>query len=165
MDVLRNSHPPEDHRRLGPGVEPGDDANGLRRDAADRRHLLGCERRQMPSQRREAFGVFLDVLLIVEPLGDDHVHHCVEQRDIGPGDELKHVGRMSAERLAARVHHDQGLAGLGRVLEECRRHRVVHRRVGADDDDDLGVRALEERRGDSARIDSLHQGGNRRGVA
>ena len=38
-------------------------------------------------------------------------------------------------------------------------------RVGADDDDDVGIRRRRERRRDGARADRLHQRGDRRGVA
>ena len=56
-----------------------------------------------------------------------------------PGLNCSDVRRVARQRLAARVHDDQRRAALGRVLEEGRGDRVVLGRVGADDDDDVGV--------------------------
>ena len=67
--------------------------------------------------------------------------------------------------LAARVENIEPRPGLGRVLDEGRRHWVVHRRVCADDDDRFSVAAFGERRRDGTGADVLEQRGNRRGVA
>ena len=69
----------------------------------------------------------------------------VEQRDVGAGLELEHVGGVALQRLAARIHDDQGLALLGRLLEIGGGDRVVLGRVGADDDDHVGVLGGGER--------------------
>ena len=82
-----------------------------------------------------------------------------------PGLNRSIVGRMARQRLAARVHHDQLGAALRGVLEEGRGDRMVFGRVGADDDDDVGILARGERRRHRARADALHQRGDRRGVA
>ena len=164
VDVLRDAHPPEDDGGGRGGVFARDGADGRRVDAADRRHLLRREGLDMRLQRLEPLGVASDIVWVVEPLGDDRVHHRIEESHVGAGLELQHVGRVPAERLAARVHDDQGLARLGRVLEERRRHGVIHRGVGADDDDRVRVGAFEERRGHGARVDGLHQRGDRGGM-
>ena len=117
------------------------------------------------AQLLEALGVRLDVLAVVQPLLDDHVHQRVEQRDVGAGLELQHVGGVALQRLAARVHHDQRLAALGRLLEVGRGDRVVLGRVGADHDDHVGVPRRGERRGHRARADVLEQRRDRGGVA
>ena len=57
---------------------------------------------------------------------------------------------VALERLAARIHDDELRAALGGLLEEGRRHRMVLGRIGADDDDDVGILALVEGRGDRA---------------
>ena len=49
-------------------------------DAADRLHRLRRERREMRLEPLEPFGMRLDVLHVVEPLGDDHIHHRIKQR-------------------------------------------------------------------------------------
>ena len=111
----------------------------------------------MLAQVLEALGVRLDVLPVVQVLLDDHVHQRVEQRDVAAGLELQHMGGVALQRLAARVHHDQGLAPLGRLLEEGRGDRVVLGRVGADHDDHVGIPDRGERRGHRTRADVLEQ--------
>ena len=86
-------------------------------------------------------------------------------RDVGAGLELEHVGGMTLERLAARIHHDQLRAALGRLFEEGRSDGMVLGRVGADHDDDVGILALVEGRGDRRRADRLQQCGDRGGMA
>ncbi len=113
----------------------------------------------------EALGVRLDVLPVVEALLDDCVHQRVQQRDVGAGLELEHVGRVALQRLAARVHHDQRLAAPGRLLEEGRGDRVVLGRVGADHHDHVGIERRGEGCGHRARADVLEQGCDRARVA
>ena len=74
-----------------------------------------------------------------------------------PGPELQHVRGVALQGLAARVHDDELGAALGRVLEEGRGDRMVLGRVGADDDDHVGVLGGHERRRHGARADALHQ--------
>ena len=71
--------------------------------------------------------------------------------------------RLSA--CAARVHDDELGAALGGLLEEGRGDRMVLGRVGADDDDEVGVLALVEGRGHRGRADAFQQRRHRRGVA
>ena len=89
----------------------------------------------------------------------------VEHRDVGAVLELHHLPGVALERLAARIHHDELGAALGRLLEEGRGDRMVLGRVGADDDDDVGVLALVEGRGHRGRADAFQQRRHRRGVA
>ena len=98
-------------------------------------------------QPLEALGLRLDVLGIVEAFLDDHVHQRVQHGNVAARLELQHVRGMALQRLAARVHHDQRLAALGRLLEEGRGDRVVLGRVGADHDDHVGIHRRGERRG------------------
>ena len=165
VHVLADAHAPEDDRALGGGVGARDGAQGLGIDAADRRHPLRRERLQVLAQVLEALGVRLDVLAVVQLLLDDHVHERVQQRDVGAGLELQHVRGVALQRLAARVHDDQRLAALGRLLEVGRGDRMVLGRIGADHDDHLGVLDRGERRGDRARADVLEQRCHGAGVA
>ena len=105
----------------------------------------------------------LDVLPVVELLGDDDVEQGVQQRHVGAGVELEHVGGVALQGLAAGVHHDEGGA-LRRLLEEGGGDRVVLGGVGADDDDDVGVLARGERGGDRAGADAFEQRRDRGGV-
>ena len=166
VGVLRHAHAPEDDRRFGPRVRPGDRADDVGGDAADAaRHGFGRETGEMCLQLLEAFGVGLDVLPVVELLGHDDVHHGVEQRHVAAVLELQHVGGVALQRLAARVHDDQRRAALGRLLEVGGGDGVVLDRVGADHHDDVGVPDRGEGRGDRARADRLHECGHRGGVA
>jgi hypothetical protein len=155
VGVLRHAHAPEDDGALGAGERARDVAKHVRLDTADRRHLLGRERLHAFGELVEILGVGLDVLLIVELIRDDDVEHRIEHRDVGAVLELHHLPGVALERLAARIHHDQLGAGFGRLLEEGRGDRVVLGRIGADDDDDVGVLALVEGRGHRRRPDAL----------
>ena len=165
MDRLGNAHAPEDDGALGAGVEPRHPAQGVGVDAADLGHHLGRELRQVFAERLEAFRMGLDILAVVKLLGDDDVHHGVEQGDVGAGGELQHMGGMLDQRMAARVADDEGGAALGGIFEEGSGNRVVLGRVGADDQDDIGLERVGERRGDRRRTDGLEQSRHRRGMA
>ena len=52
--------------------------------------------------------------------------------------------------LAARVQNIEPRAALRGVLDEGGSDRVVHRRIGADDDDRLGIAAFGKGSGDGA---------------
>ena len=160
VNVLADAHAPEDHPRLGPGEGAGDLAQGVGVDAAKSGHLFRREASQMLLHRFEVLGVGGDILLIRQPLFDDDMHDRVQHRDVGARAELQHPPGVALQTLAARVHHDQLAAALGELLEIGRGDRVVFRRVGADDDGDVGVLDLVERGGDGARSDILHQRGD-----
>ena len=94
------------------------------------------------------------------------VDQGVQQGDVGPGPERRACGWRAGSRAWPRGSMTIELrAPLRGVLDERRGDRVVDRRVGADDDDHVGVRALGERGRHRPRADRLHQGGDRRGVA
>ncbi len=82
-----------------------------------------------------------------------------------PGLNGEMLGRVTRQRLPARIHHEQLGALLGRVLDEGRRDRMVHGRVGADHPDDLGIHRRRERRRHRARAQAFEQRRNRGGVA
>jgi hypothetical protein len=80
-----------------------------------------------------------------QSLFDDHMHHGVEQRHVGVGLELDEAVGGARQFALARVHHDQLGAVLHRVFDPGGGHRVVDRRVGADDDDHVGQRHVHHR--------------------
>ena len=165
VDVLGDTHAPEDDACRGGGVSAGHGAQRAGIDTADRRHRLGGERLYVPPETVEPLRVRRHVLPIVELLGNDDVEQRVQQRHVRAGLELKHVGSVAPQRLPTRVHHHQRLALLRGLLEERRGDRVVLGRVGADDDDDVGIGAGRERRRDRARADALQQRRHGGGVA
>ena len=155
VGVLRHAHAPEDDGALGAGERARDVAKHVRLDTADRRHFLRRERLHGLGQLLEILRVGLDVLLVVELLFDDDVEDAVEHRHVGAVLELHHLPGVALERLAARIHHDELRAALGRLLEEGRGDRMVLGGIGANDDDDVGVLALVEGRGHRRRADAL----------
>jgi hypothetical protein len=165
VHVLADAHAPEDDRALGGRIRARHRAQRRGIDPADLGHRLGRELLQVLLELLEACGVRLDVLAVVQLLLDDHVHERVQERDVGAGLELQHVRGVLLERLPARVHDDQGLALLGRLLEVGRGDRVVLGRIGADHDDHVGVPDRGERGGDRARADVLQERRHRAGVA
>ena len=96
VDVLADPHAPEDHRRPRPREAPRHRADRLGVDAAERRHLLRREARDMRAERLEPLGEAVEVLPVVEPLLHDHVHDRVEQRHVRPRPELQHPAWRAA---------------------------------------------------------------------
>ncbi len=107
VDVLRNAHAPEDDRRARRRVEPGDLADRLRVDAADRRHRFRRELLHVLRQRLVAGRAVANERFVDQALFDDDVEHGVEQRDVGVGIELQVVGGVPGQVAAARVGDDQ----------------------------------------------------------
>ena len=119
----------------------------------------------MLAERLEIGRMRGDILAVVKLLGDDGVHDRVQHRHIAAGPELQHMRRMAFQRLAARVHDDQRRAAFRRLLEIGGGDRVVLGRVGADDDQRIGIAGLVEGRGDGAGADAFQQRCDRGGVA
>ena len=165
VGVLRHAHAPENDGAFGARIGARDLAQRIGRDAADRRHLFGREVFDVFLPGVETFDIGLDILLVVELLGDDDVEHGVEHRHVGAVLELQHAPGMTLERLAARIHHHELRAALGRLLEKGRGDRMILGRIGADDDDEIGILALVEGRGHRRRADAFEQRRHRRGVA
>ena len=128
VDVLGDAHAPQDDRRLRCRVQPGDFANGLRVDAADRSHRLRRKLLHVLRQRFVAGGAVADERLVGQALLDDDVQHRVEKRHIGIGIELEVVSGVPRQIAAARIGHDQLRSRLRGVLDERRGDRMIHRR-------------------------------------
>ena len=165
VDMLRNAHPPEDHGTRRGGIAPGNLPDGLGGNPADGLHLFGAEAGHVLLDKLKPGGALLDKLPVYEALLDDGVHHGIEQGHVGIGFELEIIRRMAGELGPTGVHDHQRLAGFGRILHKGRRHRMVLRGVGADDDNALRLRHVCHLIGHRARADAFQQGGDRRGVA
>ena len=157
MNMLRNAHAPEDDRGLCLRVFPRDLANGRGVNAADWRHGFRREILHGGFKCSKPIDMGGDIGGIGQPLGHDDVEHGVEQRDIRAGLEAQRMRRMPHQARAARVDHDQRLAGLRCLLEIGRCHRVVLGRPGTDHDDAVALQRRRERGRDRARTDALHQ--------
>ena len=90
-----------------------------------------------PSQRSA------DERLVDQPLGDHDVRHRVDDRHVGARLQLQVVLGLDVRRAhqvdAARVDDDQLRALAQPLLHPRREHRVAVGRVGADDQDDVGL--------------------------
>src|SRR3974390_3471141 len=139
-------------------------AQRVGRDAPDGRHLLRREIFHVLSQLVEAFNVGLDVLLVVKLLADDDIEHRVKHRHVGAVLELQHAPGVAVQGLPARIHHDQLGAALRRLLEIGGGNRVVLGRVGADDDNNVGILHLVEAGRHGSRSDAFEQSCDRRGM-
>ena len=160
VHMLADAHAPENDGGARSRIEPRNFTQCLCRNTADRLHFLGREFLDPLLQIIEAFGVARDILVVGEALGDDGVDHCVQHRDITAGLERQIFVSIARQALPAWIHHDQLGAALSRILDEGSRHRVIHGRIGADHDDDLGIHRGREWRGHCARVQPFHQRGD-----
>ncbi len=165
VHVLRHAHAPQDHRAAGGRVEPRDMADRLRVDAADRRHRLGAVGGDIAFELVVADRAAVDEVAIDQPLGDDHMHHRVQQRDVGIRLELQEAIGEARQVRAARIGDDQLGAVAHRVLDPARRDRMIDGRVGADQDHHLGLADVDHRVGHRPRADPFQQRRHRRRMA
>ena len=156
VHMLADTHTPEDDRGARARIQPRHFAQGLRRDAADRLHLLRRKFLDAFLQLVETLGKPGDILLVGQPLADNRVDHRIQHGHIAARLERQMLIGMARQRLAARIHHDQLGAALGCVLDVSRRHWMVYRRIGADHDNDLGVHCGRKRRRYRARVQAFH---------
>ena len=165
VDMLRNAHAPEDHRGFGTGIKPCDFPDCFGFNAADRCHRLGRVAFDIAAQLIETDRAAGDEVLVDQAFGHDHMHHRVEQGDIGVSLELQEVIGHPCHVRAARIADDELCAALDRVLDPGRRHRVIDGGIGADDQHQLGLGHIHHRIRDRARADAFEQGDDRGGVA
>ncbi len=144
MHVLADPHAPENERGFRRSVKPRHLLQRFCGDATHRCHLLRREILDALLQRFETLRIAGDILLVGQPLADDGVQHGIQHGHIAAGLELQVMAGMARQCLPARVHDNELRAALGRLLDEGRRHRMIDRRVGADDDDDLSLHRRRE---------------------
>ena len=84
VHMLADAHAPENQRGAGFGIEPRDNFDLLRRDAAESRHFLRREIDDALLQPLKPLRIARDILRVGQALGDDRVQHGVEQRHIAP---------------------------------------------------------------------------------
>ncbi len=165
VHVLRDAHAPHDDRGFRGRVEARDFPDRLCVDAADGRHRLGRKLLHVLAKSLVPRSAVADEGFVDQALFDDRVQHRVQQRDVGVGLELQVVGRVARELAAPGIGDDELHAGLRRVLHPGRRDRMVHRRVGADEEDHFGFHHVAHLVRYRAGVDALHERGDRRCVA
>ena len=142
------------------------------RDVAYRRATSRMTRRGNAAHGRHRFrtvvrDVLANLLVTARAVGDelcrdqafldDGVHHRVEHGHVGVGLELQIVRRMARELGTARVGENKLGAGLDRILDPRRRHRVIDDRIGADQQHDFGLHHVHDRIRHRARADAFQQ--------
>ena len=122
-------------------------ADVLGRDAGDPLRLLGRVARDDLAHRVEVLGVLADVLLVLQPLLEDHVHHRVHQPDVRARPQLQVALRELRQPDLPRVGDDERRAVPHRLLHPQREHRVRLGRVRADHEQEAVVLDLGDRVG------------------
>ena len=152
--VLGDPEGVEDARVPLARVLAGGGADVLGGDAGDLLRVLGRVAHHDLAHRLEVFGRLADVLLVLEPLLEDRVHHRVQQPHVRPRAELEVALRELRQPDLARVGDDERRALAHGLLDPQRQHRVRLGRVRADDEqeavvldlrDGVGARASAER--------------------
>ena len=161
VNVLRHTHPPENHTRFCARKGPRHVAQGFRVDAADFCHLLRREISQVFFLSLPILGVSLDILLVIQTLFDNHMHDRVQHCHVGAGAELQHMTGKAAQTHAARVHHDQLATTFGKLLEVGCSHGMVFDRITPDGNCHIRVFNFVEGRAHGTGSDILQQRRNR----
>ena len=78
MDVLRNTHAPKNHSRIGPSKGPRYIAQHLRFDTANLGHLFGGKGFKVGFLDLPILRVSFDILLIEQLFLDDYMHDRVQ---------------------------------------------------------------------------------------
>ena len=165
VHMLADAHAPQDHGALGLGKGTRHLAQGLRRDAANRRHRLRAVAFHVLAQRLEVVGAPGNEVLVRQAFIDHGVDQRIEHGHVGVGLELQRAPGVFADVGHARVGQYDFGAGLGGVLHPGGSHRVVGGGVGADHQNQLGVGHVIHLVADRARTDALQQGRHAGGVA
>ena len=110
--VTAANHALADRRALRAGVFARQRQDVHHRNAGDVRYALGRKLRRARLQLVEAQRVFLDEVVVVQVLADDHVHHAQRQRGGKPKNSTESTsrgnGRASNHRHRKRqscIHH------------------------------------------------------------
>ena len=137
-------------------------ADIIGRHAANLGHALGRILRQLGLEVLEALGAIRHKIVVVELLGDQHVHQAVQQRGIGAGLVTQVDRRILRDRDPPRVGDDQRNAPLlDRLAQLHAEHRMLLGGVRADDEETLGALGdVVERVGHGPRAERCPQTGD-----
>ena len=113
----------------------------------------------------EVLAVRRDEFLVIEVLGDEHVHDAVEKGHVRPDLDLRKDVGLLGEHVFPWVDHDERGALVHGPFDEIGGHGVGLGHVGADQEEELGVFKFAERVGHGARTEGGGQTGHGRGVS
>ena len=112
--VLSDTHGIVDTGFVCLGVQAGSLLQLFGIDLADFGHHLGGVVLDHFHQSFIALGALVDILLVLQALGDDDIHHAVEQGNVGAGLDLQeHIGFPAQRNAAGLSHDDLGTLALG----------------------------------------------------
>ena len=133
--------------------------------AGDELGLLGRVPGDHLADRVEVLGVLADVVLVLQALLEDHVHHRVEEPDVRSRAELQVALRDLRQPDPARVRDDERGPVAHGPLDPQREHRMRLGRVGADHEHEAVVLDLRDRVGACSSAERPDQAVEGRGVS
>ena len=81
------------------------------RESSDGRHSLRVVLLDVVSERSEAEGGPLDVVVVHQPLADEHMHHAQSEGAVGARSRLEmEIGELRGGRAVGIDAHDEGAA-------------------------------------------------------
>ena len=163
--MLGYSHSPEDHGRRRTGKKPRHFLKGFSRDSTNRGNLFWRIILKIGFQFFKTTGVAGNIIFIYQAFRNDGVHHRVQHRHIGIRTELQEMGRMPGQLRASWIRQNEFRAVLSRVFDERCRYRMIGNRIGANQENDIGIRHIGKGIRNRTRTDPFKQCTHRRGMA
>src|SRR4029077_8966823 len=87
--VAREPDAHAEERGPGGSVAPREAHDAVRADSGDGRHSLRIVLLDVVSERSEAEGGPLDVVVVHQPFADEHMHHAQSERAVGARSRLE----------------------------------------------------------------------------
>ena len=137
--MLRDTHTPEDDGTFCLRIAAGNGAQVFRRDPANGGHGFGGGVGGTFLECLKAFSVLGHVIAVIQLFTDDHIDHRVQHGDIAARGKAQRGGGITIKMLAARIQNIEAGSVDSRILDKGGGHRMVHGRVGTDDNDGFGV--------------------------
>ena len=137
--VARDTDADADERARARAIATREGDDRRRVEADDGRDALGRPGLHVLGERLEAERRALDVVVVHEAVGEQHLHDGQGQRAVGAGPHREMLVRLQRRRRAIRIDDDDVRASLPRLLDE--RHHVDRgvRRVDAPQHDEVGA--------------------------
>ena len=145
--VLSYAQAVDDHRFIGPGIEPGGLDDILCRHSGD----LGCPFRRILLHRLlqvlKSHGAPVYEIPVLQPFFKDHIHHCIYQGD-ACSRFLVEPDRCPVDQLDFTGVSDDYLRSISGCLDYLQAdYGMGFSGIGADDEKDIGVFNLVKRVG------------------